>query len=291
MAMGTRHVLLEQWSKGLAVLAGAVGQAGFAPSLLEAVRRLVDFDFVMAFAYRGREQPLMLADTLSAPRHQVIAVDYAAGPFMLDPFFQLVSRGTSEGCHRLHDIAPDHFRRSEYFRLHYGRTGIGEEIGFVFAMDGGFTGVTSFARWSESAAVTRSEMEVLRAIGPAVSAFSARHWHSAGVRSDPRAQPTALPQLNQRGFQVLSVREREIVTMILQGHSTESVALRLDISPGTVKVHRKNIYRKLKVSSQGELFAAFMGLSPALHAYTPRDIPGTADIPQSRVKIIAGGKS
>ena len=86
-------------------------------------------------------------------------------------------------------------------------------------------------------------------------------------------------------------REREIVSMILQGHSTESVALRLDISPGTVKVHRKNIYRKLKVSSQGELFAAFMGLSPAHQPYIPRDIPGATDIPQSRVKIIAGGKT
>ena len=289
--MGARHVLLEQWSKGIALLAGTVGEPEFPPALLEAVRRLVDFDFIMAFAYRGREQPLMLADTLTAPRHQVIAVDYAAGPFMLDPFYQLVSSGVRDGCHRLHDIAPDHFRRSEYFRLHYGRTGIGEEIGFAFAMAGGFTGVTSFARWTDSPPVTRGEMEVLRAIGPAISALSASHWQNAGLQFEGQPLPKSLPGLHQRGFQTLSVREREIVSMILQGHSTESVALRLDISPGTVKVHRKNIYRKLKVSSQGELFAAFMGLSPAHQPYIPRDIPGATDIPQSRVKIIAGGKT
>lgn len=296
--MSTRHLLLEQWSKGIAGLAGSAGTPDFAATMLEAVRRIVDFDFIMAFAYRGRDAPLMLADTLNETRHQVIAVDYAAGPFLLDPFYQLVARGVCEGCHRLHDIAPDHFRRSEYFRVHYGRTGIGEEIGFAFAMDGGFTGVTSFARWTESPAVTRSEMAVLRAIGPAVSAFSGQHWRGGGEGADrrPWTTPAGAAPVSHLGFRILSAREREIVTMILQGHSTESVALRLDISPGTVKIHRKNIYRKLKVSSQAELFAAFMGLSGGLSggasAYSPRDIPAASDIPQSPGRSVThGGKS
>jgi DNA-binding CsgD family transcriptional regulator len=289
--MTTRHLLLEQWSKGIATLAEAVSTPGFAPCLLAAVRRIVDFDFIMTFAYRGRERPLMLADTLSQANHQVIAVDYAAGPFLLDPFYQLVAKGVQDGCHRLHDVAPDHFRRSEYFRVHYGRTGIGEEIAFAFPMDGGFTGVTSFARWTESAAVTRGEMDVLRAIGSAVAAFSAQQWRRAGVQAEQHIGTPSLARVSHLGFQILSAREREIVTMILQGHSTESVALRLDISPGTVKIHRKNIYRKLKVSSQAELFAAFMGLSGGPAAYSPRDIPEAADIPQSRAKLVTrGGK-
>lgn len=286
--MNRRHLLLEQWSKGVASLAGSAGTPAFAGTLLEAARRIVDFDFIMVFAYRGREPPLMLADTLDEARHQVIAVDYAAGPFLLDPFYQLVAKDTRDGCHRLRDIAPDHFRRSEYYRVHYGRTGIGEEIGFAFAMDNGFTGVTSLARWTESAAITYSEMSILRAIAPAISAFSTQHWRLAGSTSLRRHSPTA-PHLGQFGLHVLSAREREIVTMILQGHSTESVALHLDISPGTVKIHRKNIYRKLKVSSQAELFAAFMGLAGGPSAYTPRDIPASRDIPQSRMKIVKGG--
>ena len=72
--MTTRHLLLEQWSKGIASLAGAVGTPDFSVTLLDAVRRIVDFDFIMAFAYRGRERPLLLADTLDAARHKVIAV-------------------------------------------------------------------------------------------------------------------------------------------------------------------------------------------------------------------------
>ena len=289
--MTTRHLLLEQWSKGIASLAGAVGTPDFSVTLLDAVRRIVDFDFIMAFAYRGRERPLLLADTLDAARHKVIAVDYAAGPFLLDPFYQQVARDKHEGCYRLHDIAPDHFRRSEYYRMHYGRTGIGEEIGVAFAMDANFTGVTSFARWTESAPVTRSEMAILNALAPSISAFSALHWRKAGLQLE-QPDATAPSMVRHLGFQALSAREREIVTMVLQGHSTESIALRLDISPGTVKIHRKNIYRKLKVSSQAELFAAFMGFAGGLPGYSLGGIPAAGDIPQSQHKItIRGGKS
>ena len=183
--MTTRHLLLEQWSKGLAELGGALGQPQFAGVLLDAVRRLVDFDFVMAFAYRGKGQPVILGDTLDRARHRVIATDYAAGPFLLDPFYQLVSDGRRSGCYRLHDIAPDHFRRSEYFREHYSRTGIGEEMGFVFPMEDGYTGVTSLARWTQSPPLTRADLEILQAIEPAVGAFSRQHWRNR-QRSPPK---------------------------------------------------------------------------------------------------------
>jgi DNA-binding CsgD family transcriptional regulator len=32
----------------------------------------------------------------------------------------------------------------------------------------------------------------------------------------------------------------------------------LDISPGTVRIHRRNIYAKLRINSQGELFSEFL---------------------------------
>jgi hypothetical protein len=61
------------------------------------------------------------------------------------------------------------------------------------------------------------------------------------------------------------------------------VALSLDISPGTVKIHRKNIYRKLKVSSQAELFAAFMGTRHAGRRLFPKGYScAPENIPQSR---------
>lgn len=267
--------LLEQWSRAVADIAVAQRGPLFVAALLASVKRLVDFDFLMVLAYAGNARPLNLADTLDAQRHRIFADDYAAGPFLLDPFFRLVEEGRRSGCYRLHDIAPDHFRRSEYFRVHYGRTGIGEEIGVFFDMGSGLTGVVSFCRWDSSPPITRTDLDLLRALEPAIGALCAVHWSNLHARRE--SQP---PRVAHPAIDTLTLREREIVTMVLRGHSTESIAMQLSISPGTVKIHRKNIYRKLEVSTQAELFAAFLGLGAP--AYSPGDMAQTTKIPQHR---------
>lgn len=50
-------------------------------------------------------------------------------------------------------------------------------------------------------------------------------------------------------FQALSGREKEILCQIAIGESNESIGIRLNISPFTVKTHRQNIYRKLEFRS------------------------------------------
>ena len=254
--------LLEQWNRGMADMLEALDQESFGPTLLQAVTRLIDFDFLMVFAYRGTGKPLALGDTLPAPQRQVVINAYCAAPYVLDPFFQKVAAGVQAGCYRLRDIAPDRFRQSEYFRTHYSLTGIREEEGFYFPMADA-TGVLSLARWDDSQTLGRSDMDLLQALAPAISGLCTRHWASIAAPASltrPRhrdaAQVTAA--YTEFGARQLSERERQIVSLILQGHSTGSVAHLLDISGGTVKVHRKNIYRKLGLSTQAELFAAFL---------------------------------
>lgn len=53
----------------------------------------------------------------------------------------------------------------------------------------------------------------------------------------------------------LTERELEITALIIDGHSNASIAQRLHISENTAKVHTKNIYRKLGVSSRHELMS------------------------------------
>ncbi len=248
--------LLNQWSKSISDLAFAVGTDRFIHVLLASIKRIVDFDFVMVFGYQGIKKPLALGDTLDADRHQVIVDSYAAGPFLLDPFFKLLGHGTHNGCHRLDSISSDSSRKGEYFRIHYSSTGIGEEIGFIFQLSDSLTGILSLGRWQQSTPVTNPELAILRAVEPAISGLCAQHW--SHVDGDHARWFQSGEAVSQFGEGKLSPREHEIVAMILQGHSTESVALQLDISPGTVKIHRKNMYRKLRVSTQAELFSAFL---------------------------------
>ena len=60
------------------------------------------------------------------------------------------------------------------------------------------------------------------------------------------------------GEGVLTPREREVVEYTLKGHSADAIGRILDIAAGTVRIHRRNIYSKLQISSQGELFSLFI---------------------------------
>ena len=63
------------------------------------------------------------------------------------------------------------------------------------------------------------------------------------------AEPTPVhPDLD-----LLSRRERDVVTHLLQGHRVVSIAELLEVSEHTVRNHLKSIFRKLGVHSQAEL--------------------------------------
>ena len=60
------------------------------------------------------------------------------------------------------------------------------------------------------------------------------------------------------GEGTLTQRERQITQLLLRGHSSKSVARELDIAPGTVMVHKRNLFSKLGITSQYELFSLFI---------------------------------
>jgi DNA-binding CsgD family transcriptional regulator len=58
--------------------------------------------------------------------------------------------------------------------------------------------------------------------------------------------------------EVLTNRERQIAKLVITGHSSQSAADSLNISPGTERVHRAKLYAKLKLRSNSELFSYFL---------------------------------
>jgi DNA-binding CsgD family transcriptional regulator len=261
--------LLEQWSRGVGEIIAALESPHFDRAVFKAISRLVQIDFTVAFAYRGRGRPLILGCTVDEKMYRRVTLDdYISGPYLLDPFFHAALSGTRSGCYRLSSFAPDHFRQSEYYRKHYHRTQIGEEIGFFFELPDHVTGVLSILRWrGQHSAISRAEFSILQAIEPTLRAIFIKRWSDASKRMDnsqSREGESNGPanglfnEFESFGGPQLSLREHQIVSFILQGHSTESIARQLDLSPGTVKVHRRNVYRKLGISSQAELFAAFL---------------------------------
>ena len=51
----------------------------------------------------------------------------------------------------------------------------------------------------------------------------------------------------------LTNRERQVLPLIMNGSTYDQVAMELDVSHETIKSHVKNIYRKLKIKTKGDL--------------------------------------
>ena len=61
----------------------------------------------------------------------------------------------------------------------------------------------------------------------------------------------------------LSVREREVLALLVAGDRVPSIAQSLHISPHTVRNHLKSVFRKLDVGSQSELIQRIRALGTA----------------------------
>lgn len=269
----------RDWHEQVAAVIAAEDTDQLPAALVQALRCVVPFDFAVFFAYRGADRPICVYDTFT-PRQRIIFVtDYQEGPYLLDPFYQVCAEHIQPGLYRLRDIAPDRFYHSEYHRSYYRRTGLAEEIGFVIALPGDMRLVISLMRAGTSAPFSDRDIGKLRRVEPIVHAMAFRHWRNLGRQKTTGAEPeVAPPSLDTQvtsafvkfGEEVLTRREREVVRMVLRGHSSESIGRHLEISTGTVKIHRKNIYGKLGISSQSELFSKFISyLSSAIEEEAP----------------------
>lgn len=237
----------------LAAVVDALHDTAFAPALSRWLAHIVPYNFTVIFGYHFDAKPLDIYDDFPADRRKVFVCDYTEGPYLLDPFYQSAIRPVAQGLYRLRDVAPDRFYQGEYCRTYYQRTEIAEEIGFFAHVAGDCQIVLSLMRQERSFSL--AEFRKLDAQAPLVCALMRQHW--AGIATAFAARGAPPPSSGH--LDALTPREREIVGYILKGHSSDATATALGISSGTVRIHRRNIYAKLGISSQRELFARYLG--------------------------------
>jgi DNA-binding NarL/FixJ family response regulator len=67
------------------------------------------------------------------------------------------------------------------------------------------------------------------------------------------AQQTMFSEECHKGFNLLTAREIEIISLIKKGDSSKEIAVSLNLATKTVDVHRYNILKKLKMRNSAEL--------------------------------------
>ena len=245
------------------------------PSLLvRMLKGLVPFNNAVILHYRRGEKPLIVYNDLPPLEIKQQIDEFVNGAFLIEPFYRAAVDDRVSGLHRLSDLAPNGFEKTEYYRSYFKYTEIKDEIGFIVHLSADQFINISMGRLTFSQRFNRTQISLLDDITEVIETLCKLQWVAEnGVQ---QAAENKLPgqlesALKHFGTAYLTDRETQVVQFFLHGHSTKSIAERLGISPETVKLHRKNSYAKLDVSSQAELFHLFIDSLASLSNYSGGD--------------------
>lgn len=222
---------------------------------------LCPFENFIVYLFCGEEEPsLVYGNRIHSFRESMR--DYINGLFTLDPFFALTKeQGT--GLYRMQDIMPPAFPRSEYYNHFYRYTNVADELRYVVALSGERSLHVFIEREGKGKHFSASDIHALHCVEPVVQAFIAEHMAWLNDSPDfsgqtPSRKFDLQQQVRNMKPDTLTPREVDTVELMLKGHSTKSIAQVLDIDHGTVANHKRNLYAKLEVHSQAELFHLFL---------------------------------
>ncbi len=259
----------------LAKSISSAGKPEFFEDFVEYLRTILPFENVIVLVFNGEATPtVVLTKTDGAEVFARLKTVYLAATYVLDPVYQFHNQKGDRGVYWLEEMAPDNFLRSRYYEWYYGRIGILDEITIFQPVNETTTVTISMGTNARSGRrFTSKEEKSLKKMAAVIHALIdcdwefRKHVEGPGTSAGPLFANLQALLDDRHGIQ-LSGRQAQIAIMILQGHSSPSIARDLGISPQTVKVFRRQLYTKCGITSQSELFAMMLPLLGEISAFS-----------------------
>ncbi|MCR8924460.1 helix-turn-helix transcriptional regulator [Dasania sp. GY-MA-18] len=229
-------------------------------NIINFIKRFVDFELSAVFLYSKSHRPQLLFDSLGTQRDMESDLKiYMAGAYLLDPlYYAAVEQEEKWGVNILDDVAPDNFYDTEIYKTYYRETDIIDMVDITYRCDADRVIDLSFSRCKPSRRFSQKDLKALKILEPLLEVLLTKLSNQLTVDESPPLHKALHSAMENFGSSLLTVREREVVRLILGGHSLKSAAERLSLSESTLKQHRWHIYNKLDISSQSELFSLFI---------------------------------
>ncbi len=238
----------------------AIGSTTFIDELISSINHIAAYDQAVIICYEKDTAPAFWYSHLSKNKKKAVIHRYLSGYYLLDPWYNAFLEDMSDGLYFLDDVAPDNFFESEFYLEYYKAIKVDNEAVFSVRLSDKRTIQISLGLIKEENNANKRER--LSTILPVITASAKKHWACDQV-AEKKAQPSLIHlhvsyAFNHFGEHLLSIREREVAILIIKGYSLKSIAELLQVAFGTVKVHCKNMYKKLDINSQSELFSLFI---------------------------------
>jgi DNA-binding CsgD family transcriptional regulator len=239
---------------GLVRLAHAAGTAGFPAALTAAATGIFAANncYVMTCPPAGPPtiHHAWMSDATQAANYADFYLAFGAA---LDPANVFARAAREVACYRLGDL-PATPEAQAYYESYFINSGALDEIGFVRPGPAG-TLCISIGRNTGRAPFSDDDITRLDRFSRIASVICARHLDIADLPAVPALDEPALILLMEQRIGIsLPPQERRVAGEILRGRSNIAIALALSLSVDTIKTHRRNLYARLNISSQGELF-------------------------------------
>lgn len=251
----------SNWHNAIADFIRSGDDQRSASALIDAIGAVVNHEGTCLLAFHRDARPEVLHHTLEPAGQKHYLERYLAGPYLLDPLYQLALQENRPGFCRFRDQLPDRFRSSEYYRHYCEQTHLLDEMDYLSRVNERTALALVIGRRDRM--FTKSELQRLELIEPTVQACIETIWEQWNERSgtdtgDDPVHRRLTECFEEFGASVLTDRERQISLLLLRGYSSKAIARELKIAPGTVMVHKRNLFGKLDISSQYGLFSLFI---------------------------------
>lgn len=266
-------VSLREWHANLSAVIEAVGSDDFVERLVHALSTVAviqSTQFVLEIQSRA---PVLLYESgIPQQKYESLINRYFAAGYMLDPMCLAVKSGIVQGFYHLSEACPDDFFSSEYYKNYYLGNGVKEDCFYVIDLDPVTKLTLCFFQGKTGETFDYLQLEFLRSVEPLVRSLVLLHWQGQPAILSEQQGPCEAFDVQEQGISrdhiseafkpfgngALTEREKDVAHLILCGHSTKSAANTLKVGLETIRMHRKNLYAKLQINTQAELFALFL---------------------------------
>lgn len=252
------------WDRIAAAMAAA-GSESYLAGLVDFAGSLVPHDRVTVTRYIAGRRPEFIAHRNFSDE---LARRYLEVYYPFDPFHTYWSRTETTGVVPLSRFSSAELKQGRYIAEFLAQSVIRDEVGMLLN-DGPRTTIGVFLERSAKPFSSRDIAKLEEAF-PALAALHALHRKLCSRAKSARASARpSRPSTDRtavapgRLWPELTTRETEVMTLVLAGHASRDIAKRLGISPGTVRNHRLSIYGKLDITSEREVFLAYLDRSAA----------------------------
>ncbi|QGZ56864.1 LuxR C-terminal-related transcriptional regulator [Paraburkholderia acidiphila] len=229
-----------------------IGTPDLAQWILDAIQQLIPASHCTVFVLEanGRVSALSTASAHGAVA-SVTAVEYRQNRFdMLDNNMVWLARKktpTRSQTWMSHQFAED--VADPYYRhMCYSKPGIRERASVLLLNKDGQRIAVSFYRNLAFESFDASDFETIAQCGQILHEVVIAHIRKTFCSA-------ASDVLHQHILTQLAHRERQVISCVLAGNTTNEIALQLDLSPRTVLTYRYRAFAKLGVRTQRELLA------------------------------------